>query len=910
MTKPDIKEFAIIKTNNSIKAKPISTLFGLILSLIILSHCNSAYSQQLIISNKTYSYPFVVTQNSNLNPHVFNIVKRLKQFDSNNDLSISFTIELNIKITKEFGNNYIVISELSKKECPSGALYRDFDICSEFFPSAVQFTFNIVQNNKALQISHEASLKLQKNIEQVYTWTDTTSNSIFEINPNLISLNYNQQWESEMNRKLNLIDLYYQSDSLLIAWDSIVNSIKLDQIELLPINDFVLDEVEKSLESFNNSNILSIVNPNRLNYQEFKDRITNLNIKVGQKRLLLTEYLHWIDYRFIEKARLDLKMSNPIGAIYNYSKALEYNPLSIQALSELGRIMLDQNNLSESSNLVKTIFSSTWPQGKTLDECRKLATDLYSAIVSKGNLLLKEEEFHRAIQAFSIANIFCDSIRENICTNEHYQGIVKSKYGILRSYFNVINKALNRDLLHIAENYAYEAKKYQMANQKEIPDDSEIQLIVDQIVTKYVSLAMQNIDKGKFETAINQLHNADSLGHTFRDNFSLKYLDDSRKKAFNGAFSVSLSESQFALNNSNIYLADSKHHDAMNFYVQHPEWITDTTSAYSIFLNIRKADLKQKVAFGNNLYINGAFSDALNMLQEAKSIETYYKFQSDTLLDSLLLAISKPIAFERLNNVSMKIWRNELLEAKAIIDDVDSLIHKSNLLNDVELIELFNSTKRKYQFQECDFAQSQISQFENLYSKSILNQSFSIALTAIDSIQIIQKSFSRCIVNPKNYDSDYKIIIPAAKYERLIQDCDIEFRLKNTRKALNIFFIADSLYQKHALKEAGVFQKTLSTFFYQTPDFDLIIECCNWLLESPHTDQIIPLLSILERNGCPSVKAKNIQKNLALKLRFSDKTEYPTMKSSELINRYPVKNNWYYIFKRTYLKNPITAFFN
>ncbi len=877
--------------------------------ILLLLFANIGFAQQLLVFDKTFTYPFIVAENNNLNPRVLKVVNRIKKMDNQSDFSFAFTIELKFKVTKDYPNNYVLISELLKKDCPDGVKYRNFDICSEFFPIGVNFIHELIWNKNKQNIVQEANLKLQKNVKQVFSWIDSNYTQI-EIKPNLESLVYNQEWENIINQKLDLIDLYYQSDSLFSSWDSIISSIRLEQIELLPIYDFLLDDVEKTMEYFNNKNILSIIDPNQENHNSFKNRITEINIKASQKRLLLTEYLHWIDYRFIEKARNDLKISNPMGAIYNYSKALEYNPLCIQALSELARLMLEQNNLIEASGLIKILFSRTWPQGKTYTECRKVASDVYSAILKKGNLLLKDEEFHRAIEAFSIGYIFCDSIRENICSNEYYQGIIKSKYGILRSYFNVINKALQKDLLEIAENYAYEAKKYQIANQKEISDDTEIQVIVDKIISKYVSISIRNIENGKFEIAIKQLQSADSLGHTFRDDFSLKYLDESRKRAFNGAFAVALSETQLAINNGNVILADSKHRNTMSFYHQHPEWITDTSLAFSAFLDIRKLDIKNKIIQGNKLYTQGLFSSSLSLLQEAKTIETTYKIQSDTLLDSLLLAISKPIAFEKLNSVSMMIWRNELLESKVIIEDVEALIKKSKLENNLELMNLFHSTKRKYEFQECDYANTRINYLENFYTKCMSSQSFRNALTALDSIQIIQVNFSRCIEHPKSYQAEYKIVKPAAMYESLIQNCDIEFRLKNVNQAMIYYFTADSVYNSFKMNEVGVFQKSLSSFLDQSPDNNLIIESCNWLLNSSHFDQVIPLLSILERSGFSANKTRNIQKSVAVKLRNKDKLEHPSVKSNDLLKLYPVNSKWYFIFRLYYSKNPITALFS
>lgn len=851
-------------------------------------------SQQLVVSEKNYTYPFVLNSQTVTNVFAERVLQKLSTYDK---INITFSVDLSVKITQLGQYQYVAMAEVRYAECKGEFLYRNFELCQDFYPEYLDFGFEVnqaFQSKKIKDISFQNSPS--ESIQKIFSWTDSTGNNIPEIKPIFKNILYNDFWEQKIHQKINRIGLYYKSDSLFKAWNEVLDNINLEQTELLPIHDFTLNDIEKEFEFYNDENIYLILNPSLEPHQVLANKISDINLKISQKRHLTDEYLHRIDFRFIESAREAMKKSDVEKAIYYYQKALEFHSYNIVALKELGQVFLNQGRLSDASKLIKFIFSETWPQDKLHAECVQLARNVYQLILKKGDEWLFEEEFHKAIDTYSVALIFCDSIREPICNVAHNQGIVNSKKGILNSYFNVINKSLERNRMDIAENYVRESKKYQIANQKELSDDIEIQAMADKVVSKYVSEAIINIQKGHFSKAIRQLDNADSLGHTFRENFSLPYLNESREKAYNGAFSDALKETKTQLEMGNIVLADAKHQTAMNFYYKHPEWIKDTTVAYDLFVNIRHAESLKKTEWGNTLYAKAEYSQALLSLQEAKSIEQEFKLPENKLLDSLLFVISKPIAFEKLNNLGMKIWRNELLEAKTIIDEVRTLIKKSNLENNVDLMKLFNSVSENYESQKCIFANSETLRLENLYQNYRNENAYINAKQSIEKIIKIQNEFSECILSPKNYDEAMRFLVPASEYENLIRESSIEFRLENYTLALQYYFKADSLFEGHKIDKNGVRRSSISSFFYQSIENNPIFATLSNSTLYQKPEYAFELLELLKKRGIASSKTRIIQKQLASFLKNRDKINFSNLSKSDRLKQYPVQGKWYVWF--------------
>lgn len=856
-------------------------------------------SQQLVVSEKNYTYPFVLNNQTVSNVFAERALQKLSVYDK---INIAFSVDLSVKITQLSQYQYVAMAEVRYAECKGDFVYRNFELCQDFYPEYLDFSFEInqaFQTKKIMEISFHNSPS--ESIRKIFSWTDSTENKTPEIKPIFKNIRYDEFWEQEINQKINRIELYYKSDSLFKVWTEVLDNINLDQTELLPIHDFTLDDIEKEFEFFNDQNVYLILNSSFESHHAFSSKTSDLNQKISRKRYLTDEYLHRIDFRFIESAREAMKKSNVQKAIYYYQKALEFHSFNITALMELGHIFMNQGKLSEASELVKVIFSKTWPQEKLHAESVQLARNIYQLILKKGDTFLSEEEFHKAIDAYSIAFVFCDSIREPICDFSHKQGVIKAKKGILNSYFNVIKKSLERNRMDIAENYVRESRKYQLANQKELPDDAEIQTMADKVVSRYVNEAIINIQKAQFSEAIRQLDNADSLGNTFRDNFFLAYLNESREKAFTGAFLVALEETRSQLEMGHVSLADAKHKTAMDIYFKHPEWINDTTEAYALFVNIRHAESLKKTDWGQALYAKAQYSSALLSLQEAKSLEQKFKLPENSLLDSLLFVISEPIAFEKLNSVGMKIWRNELSDAKLIIDEVQTLIVKSNLEKNVDLMKLFNSVSDNFESQKCIFANSETQRLENEYHNYRKENAYINAKLAVENIIKIQNDFNECIQSPKNYDEAMRFLIPASEYENIIRESSIEFRLENYTLALHNYFKADSLFESDMLAQKGLSRSLISSFFYQSIENQPIFSTLSNPILYQKPEYAFELFELLKKRGVKSSKTRIIQKQWAVFLKKQDKMNLPTFSKFDRMKQYPIHGKWFIWFRVYYI---------
>ena len=881
--------------NHSTKAVFISLI------LICLPYFLKSQNERLLKETKTSHFINLELKNSN-NQHLKNIANKLNK--SPIEDIIALQIELILEIINLEKDKYEINILARKKEDIGTFLYRKIDIFEKLYPTTAKFILEI-------KFPFEERQKREKTFyldstnqwQNVFSWTDTNYNNVIIPSIDIIfdSFEYGEKWEQNLNHTIQIVDKYHKSDSIFSLWSEKIDKLNFEKTELIPLDDFTLDEIEKEFEFFNFPNIakqLKLPDNQTDNFKNFETKIKN-------KREDLDYKLFNIDRIFIEKARKEKSRYNLIGAIYNYNKSLEYHPLNTTALIELAQITLDENNQKETIDLIKKIFTSTWPQGDEYYKAKNLASQLYDIIINQGDKLMQAEEFHKAIETYHLANDFCDSIRINICSNKHKTGIINSKKGVLNSYFNVIDKALDRNLLPIAENYAREAKRYQMENIEEIPNDDDIQTVVDKIISKYVEEALTNINKSLFQLGIEQLDNAASLGKTFRSDFSLAYLEETKQNAYKGAFDNIITESEKLLSQNKIPESEEKYKFAMEYFHQYNEWIKDTTKSYSQHREIQKTKYSNFIKTGIEEYENGKFIASLETFHQAKQLENHYNFHKNEVLDSMLISIAEPVVKEKIQLLNMNIWRNELEIAKDILDELNIIITQANLETNSELMTDYQSIKTSFENKECEYAQNEASKFQREIDAYIQNQAFYSACNSMGKNKILHHKFSRCISWSPEQEELFQKYLPASLYDSLIQEADFEIRLNNIEKAMQIFVIADSIYDARNLEQIKVYRKKLTSFFYVNHNNETIAECIKHIQITELAQQGVLLIELLRKNNQSAKKYISLQKTLGKNLREMDKNKHPSVPLKELIKQYKVDSNWYFVFKFYYLKRPI-----
>ncbi len=820
----------------------------------------SAVAQQVIVNDTTFRYEFIVSKSSTTNPILLNYLNYYSQKTNIGDPYFKYSIAANLSTTKLSEKQFQIHCTILKDSIMGNVDYMGFDLGSVLFPNNIAIAVELVKEGKNQKFPLLGLIKYRQTDLGTIIISDTVANVI---KPYIASIenSFDSQWRSEIDRQIQAISLYYVADSLISSWDSIICKINLEKTELIPLLDFELDELISEILKFNDLNIIPRLNLSVNDSRRIGQKITNINIKAAQKQVLLNDYLMNIDTRFILEARKFKEQGNILQSISLYNKAIEYHRFNIAALQELAKLYYEIGNLESSSKLVKQIFTTTYPDDYQYKKCMEVGDLLYRKIVNQGNDMLVAQNFSEAIKIFENANIFCDSISEPICDGTHKTGITNAKNGIYRSYLSVIDKAIKGNQLTIAQNYSFEAHKYQQLNSNEIPNDDDLQKLVDIIVSKQVAQSNQWIQSKQYVKALNSLESADSIGRKFRPDFKLQILSEYRSKAANGALLELADDVNKAVQLKDLYAAQKAYDKTLEFNQQYREFITDSTSLSLSLKEIKALDYQNLLNDGDMLFRLDLFQNALEKYIEAKELEQKYQIVPVKNIDSIINIMSKPLILNYLSVSRQKIWGNDFTSAELYYKKADAMTQSSSMTNDSVVQKDLARTKEILNNQRCTY---KLNKYQELYDifKSLKDQRvWTRASQLIDSINTIaEDSNGLCIIANKLNDSDVKFVRAAADYQRKIQDSRYLSSINNTNEALRKYYEADSVYNACNLDSNLVKREFITSIFIFVTSDSAYIKACEWLYGHNKYEDSKPILTLMKQRGIDPKSTRRWQK--------------------------------------------------
>lgn len=863
-----------------------------------------SFSQQLIIQDTTYHFEYLVSKSATNNPQV---VKFLDFYADKTKLGAPFFkygIDVNITTTKVAPSKYLLQCAVTKQSIQGNKTYLDFDISDQLFPDSVLLELVLHNKKDIKKIRYNERLNQKQTFLSTYAYTDSISN-ILKPSISAFSPIFGKQWLKNVNSQLQAVEIYQKSDSLIGRWDSIVKKIDLSKTELIPLLDFEMDDILKEVNRFNELNLVQRLNLSEQDPRHIAKRITEINILVGQKQMLLNDYLMHIDQRYIMDARKSKDSGNISQAIYLYNKALSYHRYNVTALNELAKLYCEIGRYAESGEFVKTIFSQTYPQDDSYDKCRETGDLLYKRIINQGNDMLVAQSYAQSIRIFENANVFCDSIREPICNGSHHAGIIKAKTGIYNSYLSVINKALKGNLYNIAQNYLSEAHKYQQQNSSELTDDRELQRIVDIIVSEKIRICYKLIQSKSHLKALSLLENAESIGRLFRPNYKLSELNNLRNQAANGGLKELADKVVEYVGYNNQSAADYSYQKAVDYKDKHMQFITDSTQLFRAKKSLKSLDYKNSIKVGDDLFRANMYQNSIERYAEAIRIQKEYQLEPVKNLDSIIASMSHPLILELLSKSRQYIWGNDFYNATQFYNKAVELSEKSNRTQDSIIATNLAIVKESLQKQQCLFLNSKHSVFYDSYLRLKKQNRYAEAVQLLDSMEVASSMNRFCVMGNSVEKAEAFQMKSVARYQSKMKEARYLLSIKKSGEAISCYYIADSIYAVAKLPLLKLQKESIAELLIFTSDKTILFDVCNILVERMNSQDALTVLKIMRQKGVDSQVTRKLQKAIALNLR-AESSGLPTSKSSQL-KAYNVKGTWFYYFRSSYLGNPISA---
>ena len=881
--------------------------FIIILSLSFLTTTFSFCQSNIVFhvsKNDSYIFNYVEKPTNKETKRNF-IIEEISKYIPKNLKITQFTYQYSYEITitntgKTSSDNNKIYSasiKINNEKCTGDINYKGFSIAEFLIPSFFDFTLLIddAKNNTLKPIPFVATIK--KNASE---FPYSSSDSIARINLTNKLFYYNDSNINVFNKRIQLINDYYNSEKTISSAYEKLKSINLDNAEIVKVHEISLKEVEALITELSDKNFTSLLNLSKNDPINFVTKLNELSQKAKNLRLLINQMLNNLDKVFYDKGIEFLNKSDTLTALKYLEKATITNPNYCLAYYKIAEIYFYQKNYDKVYSPINIITTKTKPNPELLKQTIELGHNVIKINLNNAEKLINEEAYHAALDILEKLKTFCTNTPAINCSNNIQNDISKAKYGIYMSFVIVSQKAIEKEILDIGEIYTIKAKEYQQKNSDDLKSSAEVDNLLNQLVNKLTIDGLKLNAIQRFDTASNLFERAFEIYKKYPD---IKYGDkvlSQLTQAKKGIFKSLIIKAGLCIRNSQAGKADTLITEAISYQTDNFSEITDKHSIDSITILLKKLCYDKLINNGISYLKNINGISALESFNSAKKIETNYSINKNKCLDSLILASAKPYILNYIEKACVKTWGNELDKARKLGDTAIALQKKYSLTYDTTINNALSDLNTKIKNQKCRNTLDAYNENFRTAFKFISQKKYSDADDYFNKCLAIINENKDCNISDSLIKKSKEKYLITTIYQRKLKSSDSLASITKYYEAINMFFESEKYFTSHNMTPFGLVHQSLKDYALNEKDNNYICYCANYFLDRSDFTAVFEYLEILRSKNYLQALTSGIQESLASKLVAIDFANNNKQKPATLIYKYTNGNLWYDYFIKTY----------
>ena len=819
-------------------------------------------------------------------------------------IQYSFSFNELLRITKLTSNSFQANFELKDGSCNGDNKYKGFSLSPALLPSSVDIEAKVLsQKNEFIKSFKLKDIKIEKGFsaEIEMNFEDTLSRN-YKLQIENKNFHYNSFSQKRFDKLIDLIDDYYASETKLSLCQEKLQSIHFENVDMLTLYDYTLDDAEKILEHISRRDFPGNLNLEIFDPIHFIAKYNDIANKISEARTQLDKMLSTLDLIYYNKGVDFTKLFNYEKAIPYFEKALQINPLFAPAYYQLAVAYFNENQLSKAAENILFVLNKTRPDYSLLNESKNLAKDIYSAYIALAKQLNSEEKYYEAIDKLDSAKTFCSSSQHIQCNDEIFKTMVVSKKGIYNYYTSIAQKALNTSNSELAEKYAQDAYDFQQLNKEWIKEATEANEILSAVALIYTEKGIKLNQSENYRPALYQLDNAVSIckNHEFI-NCSDK-VNEALNIAHNGIYNSILSSIRQQLNFNQPDLAESLIDTAKSYQRQYPQYIQSSNEVESLLEKAKYQRYTKLIQDGKQFLSINLHESALSNFEKARDLEKNYGFKKEIELAALFQKAAKPLLLEKISDAKVKAWGNDLADAQSMLENIKKLQSLYYLEEDKDVNLAIKELRSKISVRECQNYQDE---FDNNISKAnqqLKEKAFIYATKfANDALQISSLHVD-CKINSTQAQELKSKYEPASSFQQLLQSAEESFDNSNFQKAIDQYMLAIQFYKTKEIEKFNLNIPSLDEWVGTKNNNNFLAYTCNYFYSINEINKAFSMLKQLKTRNYPQNYAIQLQEQIATAMANRDKLAMPLADPKTNLDSYTSNDKWFKYYNKAYLK--------
>jgi len=369
-----------------------------------------------------------------------------------------------------------------------------------------------------------------------------------------------------------------------------------------------------------------------------------------------------------------------------------------------------------------------------------------------------------------------------------------------------------------------------------------------------------------------------------------------------GIYNTYLENARRFIQQGNLELAEKEVNNAFGLQANYPSDIKDNGAANMLLTNIKQIEYKNNITEGKNYMTAKNYQAALTSFQKAEVLEKTYPITKSQELLSLLKSAVKPVILADLNEGFELANKNQLQQARNIVNNSISLQNTYGLGDDKAINKLINTLKTRIFSQECMNAQNEFDQYLiNAKQYMTEKKDFTSADREFGKAEQLITMNASCGIDRKSLDSTRLSVLPAITYQKVIYEMYGFLNSKYYEKALTRYMDAESHFYQLHVERFGLTHLPLLDFI-KSEENGFILYSINYFLNKDDPDKSLTLIYELKNRNVKSRKLKNELTLLGTKLAIRDMKAGNKLPPKQAVILYTNNDSWFKKLYKAYIK--------
>lgn len=806
--------------------------------------------------------------------------------------SFNYTLRHRYTVSYRQNDSLYILLDVKPLEITGDINLRDYNLEKLLVPSAYNVRISVDNPRRGEILNYQRVVVMDEGMTEVGAFPDSLWNEATQVKVNILGLSFTEDDYRKMELELMSIRNYYASSLLA---DTLLRKIQKARKKSNSLEDAVktyiiatkgIYLIEESMNA--TSEVVPGADPLRLAQ------------KIPIVKYNLSEYTEFINKSEIELLKGNMYEEFASAYINSLREAILLSrKVDYYSSPFFYKLFANSINAWQLQSAYSLFANELKSRGIKNFDVSKLTHAILREYINESANLIKSNRYVEAVDLLSGALKFMNLTPYDHLTDNIENALTEARKGLVSSYTEIMQKALDKNLVSLAEKYLEEIENYTTRYNMTNSTNGPFKDIYVRMAESYIKLGHNSISAGRFNDALSEFEKAIDLLNGYQD-FLKEKAEGGLLIAVRSIYHRMINMTEAAISAGDYPKAAGALEDAIHFASSYPAFYPD--KSYQFELETRIAHLKynsllQNCAKNAKLHVS---DDVLINLTEAVELLNKYHFSNHELLDTLTIRLGIPYLNEEYTRARQAYWASQPDSALRIANEALAMASRLDL-NNMQIVKeqhekilalagetWCNEARGKYN--------SLLTEVRDLFKKNKIESAISKSNEAKDlAFKKAGCGLTTSEVNRLLNEFKHQI-----RWNGLVAEAFELLQEKKFVEATSLIQQAESIYSYYNLDTTGLPNVGYFDLAMKSDDIELIKFAISNLISHDHPEQAFILLDKLRTSGYPEALSTTLQESLGRNLAIKDKNETPDLNIRVMLKNYTKGNEWFTRFESVY----------